>query len=111
VFQDGRLFPHLDVAGNLRFGKRRPTSRFSFDAVVDAMDLGALLSRRPRALSGGEQQRVALGRALLTDPQLMLLDEPLSALDAHRKSRIIPYIERIAHEFGVPILYVTHSIE
>jgi molybdate transport system ATP-binding protein len=111
VFQDGRLFSHLDVAGNLRFGKRRPDSRFSFDDVVAAMDLDALLARRPTVLSGGEQQRVALGRALLTDPVLMLLDEPLSALDVGRKSHIIPYIERIAQAFGVPILYVTHSIE
>jgi molybdate transport system ATP-binding protein len=111
VFQDGRLFTHLDVTGNLRFGKRRPASRLCFDDVVTAMDLASLLSRRPASLSGGEQQRVALGRALLTDPVLMLLDEPLSALDAHRKSSIIPYIERIAHEFGVPILYVTHSID
>jgi molybdate transport system ATP-binding protein len=111
VFQDGRLFPHLDVARNLSFGRRRRDSVLTVDHVVFAMDLGALLSRRPAALSGGEQQRVALGRALLTDPVLMLLDEPLSALDIGRKSHIIPYIERIAHEFGVPILYVTHSIE
>jgi len=111
VFQDGRLFPHLDVSGNLRFGERRPVRRFSFADVVTAMDLGALLHRRPTALSGGEQQRVALGRALLTDPVLMLLDEPLSALDTRRKGRIIPYVERIAHEFGVPILYVTHGID
>ena len=75
------------------------------------MDLGALLGRRTQSLSGGEQQRVAIGRALLTDPELMLMDEPLSALDSKRKAEIIPYVERVALEFGVPILYVTHTIE
>lgn len=110
VFQDGRLFPHLDVAGNLGFGHRRGRGKFEFADVAAAMDLGALLDRKAQALSGGEQQRVAIGRALLTDPELMLMDEPLSALDARRKAEIIPYVERVAHEFGVPILYVTHSI-
>lgn len=113
VFQDGRLFPHLSVVRNLLFGHgsaaRRP--RFALDDVVAAMDLGALLERKPQSLSGGEAQRVAIGRALLRDPALMLMDEPLSALDLKRKAEIIPYIERVAHEFRVPILYVTHTIE
>jgi molybdate transport system ATP-binding protein len=113
VFQDGRLFPHLNVAGNLTFGYRaaRLGHRLAPADVVTAMDLGPLLERRPQSLSGGEQQRVAIGRALLTDPVLMLMDEPLSALDAARKAEIIPYIERVAHDFRVPILYVTHTIE
>jgi molybdate transport system ATP-binding protein len=113
VFQDGRLFPHLDVTGNLIFGHLQPQGRgkFAFADVVAAMDLGTLLERRTQSLSGGEQQRVAIGRALLTQPELMLMDEPLSALDAKRKAEIIPYVERVAHEFGVPILYVTHTIE
>jgi len=111
VFQDGRLFPHLDVEGNLRFGYRDDARRLRFDQVVAAMDLHGMLDRKPTTLSGGEQQRVAIARALLTDPALMLMDEPLSALDVRRKSSIIPYIERVAHEFDVPILYVTHSIE
>jgi len=113
VFQDGRLFRHLSVAGNLRFALRlsRAAGRFSFDDVVAALDLAPLLERKPHALSGGEQQRVAMGRALLRDPNLMLMDEPLSAMDVKRKAEIVPYIERVAHEFSVPIVYVTHTIE
>lgn len=113
VFQDGRLFPHLTVAGNLQFAGRlmRRAGKFAYADVITAMDLRGLLDRKPHGLSGGEQQRVAIGRALLRDPELMLMDEPLSALDGKRKREIIPYIERVAHEFAVPILYVTHSIE
>jgi molybdate transport system ATP-binding protein len=113
VFQDGRLFPHLDVARNLLFGQRYllGSRLFAYDDVVAAMDLGKLLDRKPQSLSGGEQQRVAIGRALLRNPALMLMDEPLSALDLKRKAEIIPCIERVAREFHVPILYVTHSIE
>jgi len=113
VFQDGRLFPHLDVERNLLFGHRRVTQnpKFDLDGIVSAMDLGRLLDRKPQSLSGGEQQRVAIGRALLTDPELLLMDEPLSALDAKRKAEIVPYIERAAHELAVPILYVTHTVE
>ncbi|MDH3419671.1 MAG: molybdenum ABC transporter ATP-binding protein [Gammaproteobacteria bacterium] len=113
VFQDGRLFSHLNAAGNLQFAMRlaRTTGRFSFDEVVAALDLAPLLERRPHTLSGGEQQRVAMGRALLRDPELILMDEPLSAMDVKRKAEIVPYIERVAHELDVPILYVTHTIE
>ncbi|HSG64932.1 MAG TPA: molybdenum ABC transporter ATP-binding protein [Gammaproteobacteria bacterium] len=113
VFQDGRLFAHLDVARNLLFGHRKPAgpTPFAYDDVVAAMDLGKLLDRKPQSLSGGEQQRVAIGRALLRNPVLMLMDEPLSALDLKRKAEIIPYIERVAGEFQVPIIYVTHTIE
>lgn len=113
VFQDGRLFSHLSAAGNLQFAARlaRSNASFSFDDVVAALDLEPLLERKPHSLSGGEQQRVAMGRALLRDPELVLMDEPLSAMDAKRKGEIVPYIERVAHEFAIPILYVTHSIE
>lgn len=113
VFQDGRLFSHLSAAGNLLFAARLapPSTRFSVDDVIAALDLGPLLARKPHALSGGEQQRVAMGRALLRDPEIMLMDEPLSAIDTQRKAEIVPYIEHIAHEFAIPILYVTHTIE
>ncbi|SMC91982.1 molybdenum ABC transporter ATP-binding protein [Rhizobium sp. RU36D] len=114
VFQDGRLFPHMSVAGNLRYGQRfapRGEKPDSFTRVVDLLGLGPLLDRRPAKLSGGEKQRVALGRALLASPRLLLMDEPLSALDNSLKSAILPYIERIRDEADVPILYVSHSIE
>ncbi len=117
VFQDGRLFPHLDVEGNLRFALRRAAHRtgsaprIDFATVVDALDLGPLLGRRPTSLSGGEQQRVAIGRALLTSPRLLLMDEPLSSLDLARKREIVPHIERLPATFGVPVLYVTHNVD
>ncbi|MCB1357896.1 MAG: molybdenum ABC transporter ATP-binding protein [Maritimibacter sp.] len=112
VFQEGRLFPHLNVAGNLTYGPRmqraRP-DRAEFDRVVAMLGIGALLDRRPAGLSGGERQRVAIGRALLARPRMLLLDEPLAALDAARKTEILPYLERIRDEAGVPMLYVSHS--
>ena len=120
VFQDGRLFPHLSVEGNLRFAAERSRRRESrartglettISAVVKALDLKGLLERAPGTLSGGEIQRVAMGRALLAAPRVMLLDEPLSALDLRRKAEIIPYIERLAGDFGVPVLYVTHNVD
>ncbi len=151
VFQDGRLFPHLSVEGNLLFAAKRsrrrsgggppnPTvhstckppaerskrrsgggpgreggartaSETGLSAVVQALELKDLLARKPDTLSGGEIQRVAMGRALLTAPRVMLLDEPLSALDARRKAEIIPYVERLACDFGVPVLYVTHNVD
>lgn len=127
VFQDGRLFPHLSVEGNLLFaaeraqrrnrGGRAPeadariTSETSMSAVVRTLDLKNLLARKPDTLSGGEVQRVAMGRALLTAPRIMLLDEPLSALDLQRKAEIIPYVERLTGDFGVPVLYVTHNVD
>jgi len=111
VFQDARLFPHLSVEGNLRFGlKRAPPGPVRFDEVVEVLGVGALLQRRPRELSGGERQRVGLGRALLSQPRLLLMDEPLAALDAPRRAEILPFFERIKGAFGVPILYVTHSL-
>ena len=115
VFQDARLFPHLSALGNLRYAERRSKhisdSRIGLDDVVQALDLAALLERRPATLSGGERQRVAIGRALLTRPRLLLLDEPMSALDAARKAEILPYLERLPATFGVPALYVTHDID
>jgi molybdate transport system ATP-binding protein len=117
VFQDGRLFSHLSVEGNLRFALRRAAKRrgttpsIDFATVVGALDLGPLLERRPTSLSGGEQQRVAIGRALLTSPRLLLMDEPLSSLDIGRKREIVPHIERLPATFGVPVLYVTHNVD
>ncbi|WP_018411758.1 molybdenum ABC transporter ATP-binding protein [Methyloversatilis thermotolerans] len=113
VFQDARLFPHLDVAANLRYGLRRARGpvRTDWDSVIGVLGLSHLLTRRPHLLSGGEKQRVALGRALLSQPSLLLMDEPLASLDAPRKAEVLPYIERLAGEFGLPVLYVSHSIE
>jgi len=114
VFQDARLFTHLDVAGNLGYALRRARHtgpRPSLEAVSAALDLAPLMNRRTDALSGGERQRVAMGRALLSAPRLMLLDEPLAALDNRRKAAILPYIERVVHEFGIPAIYVTHAID
>ena len=114
VFQDGRLFPHLTVRGNLLYG-RRLTPRHerwgSLDRIVAMLGIGSLLQRRPASLSGGEKQRVAIGRALLASPRLLLMDEPLAALDQARKEEIIPYVERLRDEMRLPIVYVSHAIE
>ncbi len=105
VFQDARLFPHMSVERNLRYGGDHDADR-----VIDVLGLGDLLTRRPAGLSGGEKQRVALGRALMSDPQILLLDEPLAALDAPRKAEIMPYIERLRDDVQVPMLYVSHDV-
>ncbi|MEO6340540.1 MAG: molybdenum ABC transporter ATP-binding protein [Caulobacteraceae bacterium] len=113
VFQDARLFPHLSVEANLRYGQRRAKGRpvtVAFDEVIEVLGIGHLLQRRPRHLSGGERQRVAMGRALLSQPRLLLMDEPLSALDAARKAEILPFLERLKTAFALPILYVSHSL-
>jgi len=113
VFQDARLFGHLDVRGNLGFAARRARrAGLAPDEarVVGALDLGPLLDRRPGDLSGGERQRVALGRALLSVPRLLLLDEPLAALDEARKAEILPYLERLSDTAGVPVIHVSHSV-
>jgi len=114
VFQDSRLFPHLDVRTNLRYGERRAPAegrRIAFDEVVGLLALSGLLQRRPHALSGGERQRVALGRALLSQPRLLLLDEPLASLDAARRDEVIPYLETLRDEFALPIVYVSHQFD
>lgn len=113
VFQDARLFPHLSVRANLTYARwagRRHGTR-DFDEVVDLLGLNALLDRKPETLSGGEKQRVAIGRALLSDPRLLIMDEPLANLDQARRNDILPYLDRLCLEAGIPILYVSHSIE
>ncbi|MDJ0823636.1 MAG: molybdenum ABC transporter ATP-binding protein [Paracoccaceae bacterium] len=111
VFQEGRLFPHLTVRANLAYGARmRGAAPDNLQQIVDLLGIGALLDRRPGALSGGEAQRVAIGRALLSNPDMLLMDEPLASLDAARKAEILPYLERLRAETGVPILYVSHNM-
>ena len=113
VFQEMRLFPHLTVEGNLRYGlKRRNLHNVNvlFSQIVEIMGLETFLSRHPRNLSGGEKQRVALARALLTRPRLLLMDEPLAALDTKRKQEILPYFQRMQSDLNIPIFYVTHSL-
>ena len=110
VFQDVRLFPHLSVRSNMLFGRRfRGPSGVSFEDVVALLGLGRLLHRTPSDLSGGEKQRVAVGRALLACPELLLMDEPLTGLDRGKREEIMAYIKAIPERFDVPILYVTHS--
>lgn len=113
VFQEPRLFPHLSVRGNLGygrwFGRDRP-SPVRFDDVVELCGLGALLARRTAKLSGGEKQRVALGRALLSRPRLLLLDEPLASVDVARREELLPYLDRLRAELRLPIVYVTHTL-
>ncbi|MDB5619730.1 molybdenum ABC transporter ATP-binding protein [Tardiphaga sp.] len=114
VFQDARLFPHLNVAQNLDYGRRM--NRLAQDPAQEArinklLDIGDLLDRRPGDLSGGERQRVALGRALLSRPRLLLLDEPLGALDEERKAEILPYLVRLRDEADIPMVYVSHDAD
>lgn len=111
VFQEGRLFPHMNVRRNLTYGTKRASDGIDFDQVVRVLDLDGLLHRLPAGLSGGEKQRVAIGRALLAAPRLLLMDEPLASLDGPRKAEILPFIERLREEFSVPIVYVTHAVE
>jgi len=115
VFQEASLFPHLSVRGNLLYGFRRAArdrapAAPGFDEIVDLLGIGHLLDRAPRALSGGERQRVAVGRALLPGPRLLLMDEPLAALDRDAKEEILPCLERLHRELSIPMLYVTHDI-
>lgn len=114
VFQEGRLFPHLSVRHNLTYGEhfagqRAPVA--DFDEIVDLLGIEKILARRTRHLSGGEQQRVAIGRALLARPRLILMDEPLASLDAARRAEILPYLDRLRTRFAIPTLYISHSME
>lgn len=111
VFQEGRLFPHMTVAKNLKFGMKKDLpSSITFEAIVDMLKLGPLLHHRPSQISGGEQQRVALGRALLSSPDILLLDEPFSALDIHLRDQILPFIREIGEKVKIPILVVSHDL-
>lgn len=111
VFQDARLFPHLSVKGNLLYGYKRANGRRKLEIadVVELLGISGVLERRTHALSGGEKQRVAIGRALLAQPELLIMDEPLSSLDPARKSELLPYIENLRNEFGLPIFYISHA--
>jgi len=115
VFQDPRLFPHLRVRGNLEYGSKRSASHLPhpvrFDEIIGLLGLEPLLARRPHELSGGEKQRVALGRALLAQPRLLLLDEPLASLDSARREDVLPYLERLRDAFAIPMVYVSHQFD
>jgi molybdate transport system ATP-binding protein len=114
VFQDSQLFPHLSVRQNLLFGSwfaPKLDRTIGFEPVIETLGIGHLLARRPARLSGGEKQRVALGRAVLASPKILLMDEPLASLDQERKLEILPLIERLRDEFRIPVVYVSHSVE
>jgi molybdate transport system ATP-binding protein len=113
VFQDARLFPHFSVAANLRYAAKRARARpyVGFDTVADLLDLGFLMERRVHQLSGGERQRVAIGRALLSQPRLLLLDEPLASLDAARREEVLPYLESLRDQLSLPMIYVSHNFD
>ncbi len=114
VFQEGRLFPHLSVKANLNYGRKLLSPqlrRIDFDQVVEMLGIEHLLNRRPSKLSGGEKQRVAIGRSLLMSPLLLLMDEPLASLDNQCKSEILPFIATITRELSIPVVYVSHAME
>jgi molybdate transport system ATP-binding protein len=112
VFQEASLFPHLNVRRNLEFGLKRVNAadrRVSLENAIDLLGIGSLLDRLPKRLSGGEKQRVAIARALAVSPKVLLMDEPLAALDLERKQEILPYLERLHDELEIPVLYVSHA--
>ena len=113
VFQEGRLFPHLNVRSNLLYGRRfagRRKSTAGYEEMLELLGIAGLAKRYPHSLSGGEKQRVAIGRALLSNPDLLIMDEPLASLDEQRKNEILPYLESLRDEIGLPILYVSHNV-
>lgn len=113
VFQEASLFPHLSVQGNLEFGRKRAltAANIAMDQAIELLGIGHLLDRKPDSLSGGERQRVGIARALAVSPEILLMDEPLAALDLKRKQEILPYLERLHDELAIPIIYVSHSPE
>jgi molybdate transport system ATP-binding protein len=114
VFQEARLFPHFNVLGNLRYGQKRAARndrRIGLDEVVELLGLAEFLQRRPNQLSGGERQRVAIGRALLSQPRLLLLDEPLASLDIARRDEVLPYLEKLRDALAIPMIYVSHQFD
>lgn len=114
VFQEASLFPHLSAQDNIRYGLRRTPAarqRVQLDRLVELLGIGPLLPRKPATLSGGERQRVAIARALATSPRVLLMDEPLAALDAERKAELLPYLDQLSEQLALPILYVSHSID
>jgi molybdate transport system ATP-binding protein len=113
VFQDARLFPHLSVAANLKYAQKRASAPnfVSLDSIADLLDLGPIMNRHTHGLSGGERQRVAIGRALLSQPSLLLLDEPLASLDASRREEVLPYLETLRDQLAIPMVYVSHNFD
>ena len=114
VFQEPSLFAHLSVRQNIEFGMQRsnlPNRKIAMDGVIELLGIGALLQRNPSTLSGGESQRVAIARALVTSPLLLLMDEPLAALDLQKKAEVLPYLDRLHQEFDIPVLYVSHALD
>jgi molybdate transport system ATP-binding protein len=114
VFQESRLFPHFTVQDNLTYGLKlleKPQQQFSLTQIIKLLEIGHLLKQRPHQLSGGEKQRVAIGRALLSSPRLLLLDEPLASLDDRLKGQILPFLKRVAEEVNIPMIYISHSME
>ncbi|MGQ0443402.1 MAG: molybdenum ABC transporter ATP-binding protein [Methylophilaceae bacterium] len=114
VFQEGRLFPHFTVQHNLTYGLsllEAQQQRFGFNQIVALLEIGHLLKQRPHQLSGGEKQRVAIGRALLSSPRLLLLDEPLASLDERLKNQILPFLKKMAEEIDIPMIYISHSLD
>jgi molybdate transport system ATP-binding protein len=114
VFQDGKLFPHLTVEENLRYAFNLTSTdfrQFTYPQILDLVELGRLLKQKPHQLSGGEKQRVAIGRALLSSPRILMLDEPLASLDERLKKQILPFLKLVAEEISIPMIYISHSID